>query len=460
MAFNSSNYPAGYANPLGGNFESINRWGANGVAKQSGAALGMGDRINSDPAGNSSHDLWLPTWSGEVLNAYDQVNMLEGMVDTRTLDKGVSVEFPVTGTVGLTPRWEAGQELAGGGSAATRFSIGLDRRPIAAHFEIDNIDVMIQQFDFRSEMARQAGMSLANERDRQIGRLLVRGAQEGSRMHVRDNDYGTTQSVGNFDARYGGSAYIIGATGVDTSPSVEFSVDTWNDDEQGALYVLAAIEAEQVRCRTLDINEEGLFVVVRPELFNQIRRLGIATPAVLDGTTQSLFGVAGGRDDAKYFGSNTSLPGMAGSLSYLNATIVSSNHLPLGNYTVGGAGALEAADANYAVDATGIKGLMFRKGGVASIKKQGMKVDTVNDVRRNSVFTVASMFHGGGILRPEFCSVLYSGTGSAGTTDLVVPSTGADLAVDPTTGVVTGSGAATGALAAYPVLTALDSISI
>ena len=94
---------------------------------------------------------------------------------------------------------------------------------------------------------------------------------------------------------------------------------------------------------------------------------------------------------------------------------MSSNHLPEADkvYAVAATGSdLEAADANYALDAaTGLVGLMFRKGGVASIKKQGMKVDTVNDIRRNSVFTVASMFHGAGVLRPEFCGVLVGATG-------------------------------------------------
>ena len=383
---------------------NLTRWGANKAPAQTGVSASISD-----------HDLWLPTWSGEVLHAYDQLNMFESMVDTRTLTNGISVEFPVTGTIGLTPAWEAGVELAGGGSSSTKFSIGLDRRPTAAHFELDNIDVMIQQFDFRSELARQAGLTLANERDRQIGRLLVKGAETASRMHVREGDeLGTPGSVTDqfgvsqtFDVRYGGKDYYI---------SDSTNIGAWGDDEDGALYVLKAIEAEQVRGRLLDLPEESLVVVVRPELFNQIRRLGIASPGVSAAAAESLFKVAGGRDDAKIFGSNTSMPAMTSSLTYLNASIFSSNHLPQDKvYAVGaGAGQLEAADANYAGNMQGIKGLMFRKGGVASIKKQGLKVDTVNDIRRNSVFTVASMFHGAGVLRPEFCCTLRTASTDSG----------------------------------------------
>jgi len=369
---------------------NLTRWGVNNAQAQTGVSGSISD-----------FDLWLPTWSGEVLHAYDQYNVFESKVDTRTLTNGISVEFPITGTVALTPAWEAGQELAGGGSSSTKFSIGLDRRPTAAHFELDNIDVMIQQFDFRSELARQAGLTLANERDRQIGRLLVNGAQTASRMHTRDGDDLAVDASG-IDTRYGGKAYYLS--------SGDVNIDAWGNDEAGALYVLAAIEAEQVRARNLDLPEGTLCVVVRPELFNQIRRLGIATPGFASG---DFFSTTAGRADARPFASSpTGMPAMRASLSYLDAEIISSTHLPQDAvYDVGGTGSnLEGADALYSGDMRGIVGLMFRKGGVASIKKQGLKVDTVNDIRRNSVFTVASMYHGGGVLRPEFCSVLLGPT--------------------------------------------------
>lgn len=355
----------------------VTRWGVNNVTPQTGALGAITDS-----------NLWIPTWSGEVLHAYDQYNMFESMVDSRTITSGTTVEFPVTGTIALKDAWEAGEELGGGGSSTTKFTIGLDRRPIAAHFELDNIDVMIQQFEFRSELARQAGLTLANERDRQIARLLVKGAQTGSRMHVRTEDPDAVD-VGGFDTRYAGTAYCFSA---DNS-----AIDALSGEE-GALKILAAIEAELVKCRQLDIPEMGLNVVVNPVMFNQIRRLGIASVA----DAQNVFGANG---TSPLFGSQTSAPALSGSLSYMGATIVSSNHLPSGDLSADG------KDANYLVNATGVEALMFARQGVASIKKQGLKVDTVEDVRRNTNFTVASMYSGAGVLRPELCSVvLGSGT--------------------------------------------------
>ena len=50
--------------------------------------------------------------------------------------------------------------------------------------------------------------------------------------------------------------------------------------------------------------------------------------------------------------------------------------------------------------------MLFRSEAIAGLSLMGMKVDTVQDVRRNTQFTVASMMKGTGILRPELCQLL------------------------------------------------------
>ena len=354
----------------------LTRWGINAGASNT---VPTQDPLSFAIAQGSQGDLWIPTWSGEVLHAYDEYNMFEKMVDSRVISSGTTVDFPVTGTIALKDAWEAGEELGGEGSTTTKFQISLDRRPIAAHFELDNIDVMIQQFEFRSEMARQAGLTLANERDRQLARVLVDGATRDSRVHNALN-------AGGFNADYAGTAYYVAADSTGAT-----GLDTFLDDEAGALTILAAIEAELVKYRELDIPEAGLMVAVTPAMFNQIRRLGIASV----GDTNLANNPA---SQASLFGTATSAPSLSGSLSYMGATIVSSNHLPSTNVTTG--------EDNYRVDARGVRAIMWQRAGVASIKKQGLKVDSVEDVRRNTNFTVASMYSGAGVLRPELCSVV------------------------------------------------------
>ena len=56
----------------------------------------------SGTAGAASK-MWLPIWSGEVIHAYDEYNVLESLVDSKTISSGREMQFPVTGTVNLKP---------------------------------------------------------------------------------------------------------------------------------------------------------------------------------------------------------------------------------------------------------------------------------------------------------------------------------------------------------------------
>jgi hypothetical protein len=337
-------------------------------------------------------NLWLPTWAGEVLHAYSAFNVFEPMVESRTISSGTTVEFPKTGTIALKEAWEAGEQLLGGGSAATRFSISLDRRPMAAHFELDNIQMMIEQFEYRQELARQAGLTLANERDRQIARLIAKGAAESSRELQRQGETPSASLSSGIDTRYAGNDYAVIDEGA-----------TPGTGEEKALAVLKAIEDQLVLFRELDVPEAGTMCAVSPALFHEIRRLGIADTAgdFVNGGSQPLFGgVATGSVSAPAGAAYTQSLGMQGRLQYMGATIMSSNHVASqGDKSASG-------DVNYRVDMSNVRGLIFQRGGVASVIKQGLKVDTVDDVRRNTVFTVASMFRGGGVLRPELCATI------------------------------------------------------
>ena len=95
------------------NINPMSRWGVNSdTTATSNPANVAVDGLSTGAQG----DLWIPTWSGEVLHAYDQYNMFEPMVDSRVITSGTTVKFPVTGTIALKEAWEAGEELGGGGA--------------------------------------------------------------------------------------------------------------------------------------------------------------------------------------------------------------------------------------------------------------------------------------------------------------------------------------------------------
>ena len=88
---------------------------------------------------------WLPIWSGEVMYAYDQFRMFDSLVDSRSIESGRVMEFPIMGTVDLKSAWGAGEELIGNTNdhKSKTIAVSLDARPIATHFELDNVDLMI-----------------------------------------------------------------------------------------------------------------------------------------------------------------------------------------------------------------------------------------------------------------------------------------------------------------------------
>jgi hypothetical protein len=121
---------------------------------------------------------------------------------------------------------------------------------------------------------------------------------------------------------------------------------------------------------------------------------------------QPMFGgvaAAGGLGAALTQGLNN----LTDSLEYMGVRIIKSNHLPVANTS-----GIGESRYNLTFGNAGVCGLLFQRNAVAALKLQGLKVDTVDDVRRNTTFTVASMMAGTGVLRPECAAVLIKPTSS------------------------------------------------
>ena len=367
-------------------------------------------------AGNNK--LWLPLWSGEVINAYDQFNMFEALVTTKALAGGFSYEFPLTGTVELNSAWDAGEELVGGVTkSSTTIKVNLDKRPMAAHFETDNVDLLITQWDYRSELARQAGLTLANTRDRQLAVALVAAgavAQISGDPHTNSTSF---QDPGTI------STTVLASACTETE----------------GLKVLQEIENYTVTCQENDVPINNVFCVVTPKVFQVIRSLGIPrTTTVAVGSTgggsayanNPLF-TGGPEYGGAGYGIHTGLNSMMDTLDYMGVKICKSNHIPKTGLevTANNIGSLKynlncaatgytAATPTYTALSTAsglfsIYGIIFQAEALAALSLMGMKVDTVQDVRRNTQFTVASMMKGTGILKPEMVKVLVSGAVTA-----------------------------------------------
>jgi len=355
-----------------------------------------------------ANKLWLSIWSGETIHAYDEYNMFESLVDSKTISNGVAMEFPITGTVALNAAWNAGVELIGSttDSASATIAVKLDKRPIAAHFEIDNVDLMQTQWEFRSELARQAGMTLGNARDKQIAAYIARAAAEDLNFDPTWDGDGTPPVVGTTDPRLlpSGPVYLDPAFF-----NLGLSSATQAKRASAALAALKACEDFVVYLQTINAPTDGVYLAVEPRAFQDIRALGVArsdmsNPGVVAANMQPMFGgvaAAGGLGAALTQGLNN----LTDSLEYMGVRIIKSNHLPVANTS-----GIGEARYNLTFGNAGVCGLLFQKNAVASLKLQGLKVDTVDDIRRNTTFTVASMMAGTGVLRPECAAVLVKPT--------------------------------------------------
>lgn len=340
--------------------------------------------------------LWLPLWSGEVINAYDQYNMFENMIATRTISGGFSYEFPITGSVDLKPSWAAGEELSGNGNTSRTFKVNLDARPMAAHFETDNIDLLITQWDYRSELARQSGLTLANTRDKQIAVALTAACAVAPITNdPRGSDFTTNAFQAPIDV---GNVAASAAT------------------ETTALKLLEGIEDYLVKCQENDVQVNNVYCVVTPKVFQVIRSLGLtkSNDASITFTKVPVFGasdVYGGLGAPLSMGMNA----MADSIDYMGVKIIKSNHLPKADLE---GAAIGSAKYNLKCDGINLHGIIFQPEAIAGLSLQGMKVDTVQDVRRNTQFTVASMMKGTGLIRPELCRAIVGIDGTTSRSDL------------------------------------------
>ena len=431
--------------PVGAN---VDNWPNGGTAP----ALSS---VQPKVSGASDPNYWLPIWSGEVINAYDSYNIFEPMVTTETIESGTTKRFPVTGTVGSIGKWNAGVELLGDSTISTPgwFDISLDERPMASFFELDDIHLMLTQWDYRAELARQAGLQLSYIRDKQIASMIAKAAFTPAR-HPLDNIRGNNlcgmnhaDSVAGLTANAKFNWLGNRGTGV-----------TQTQRTDAALLLLEYLERYMVRLSEIDATLGEVYCAVTPQAFHDIRALGIARDAtgLVGGAGRPFFG---GVSEAGGLGAglNTNMFGIGEMLEYMGVKIIKSNHLAqLDHYKVeagldnvaqtltaagkilgngGNAGVIgDLGDAKYnfnwydgtfgtvvagddtpVVDAgtysngqafAPVKALIWQRSAVCSLRLQGMKVETVKDVRRGTFFTVSSIMAGAGILRPELCGVI------------------------------------------------------
>ena len=154
----------------------------NAAAQRSGQSNAAGDVRN----------LYLKLYAGEVMTAFQTKNIMMNHCRVRSIKKGKSAQFIMTGKYRNAEYHTPGNEIMPDVVAKNAERVGsVDDLLIAAQF-IPNIDESIHHFDIRSVYTQESGYALAKAADQNILRMAVKAAlttnkQRASKL-VQDYD--------------------------------------------------------------------------------------------------------------------------------------------------------------------------------------------------------------------------------------------------------------------------------
>ena len=154
----------------------------NAAAQRSGQTNAAGDVRN----------LYLKLYAGEVMSAFQTKNIMMNYCRVRTIKKGKSAQFIMTGKYRAAEYHTPGQEIMPDVIAANAERVvSVDDLLIAAQF-IPNIDEAMQHFDIRSVYTQESGYALAKSADQNILRMAVKAAlttnKERASKMIQDYD--------------------------------------------------------------------------------------------------------------------------------------------------------------------------------------------------------------------------------------------------------------------------------
>lgn len=138
-------------------------------------------RAGSVNNGADKDALFLQVFSGEVLSAFEEANVMRDLHTVRTITEGKSASFPVTGIANAS-YLTAGEDLldATNGNHLSKIKhservITVDDLLVSSTF-IADIDSLRNHFDLRSIYSKELGKALAKRFDLAVMKTLVAGA--------------------------------------------------------------------------------------------------------------------------------------------------------------------------------------------------------------------------------------------------------------------------------------------
>tara|TARA_Y100000593_G_scaffold64044_1_gene118294 strand:- start:54 stop:1286 length:1233 start_codon:yes stop_codon:yes gene_type:complete len=122
-----------------------------------------------------SRELFLKLYAGEVLTSFQSKNIMMPLHRVRTISKGKSAQFPMTGKYRDASYHTPGNEITPTASKQAERVVSVDDLLINAQF-IPNIDEAMRHYDIRSVYTEEAGFGLSKVADENILRLAVKAS--------------------------------------------------------------------------------------------------------------------------------------------------------------------------------------------------------------------------------------------------------------------------------------------
>lgn len=324
--------------------------------------------------------LFLKVFSGEILQVFEEANMMLPLTTNRNISNGKTATFPVVGaaTAGYHTPGEsiltAGTDVTADNNADvskylsairhTERTIHIDGMLVSSAF-VHDIDEAKNHWDVRSAYSTQIGRELAYSADKALIRTVISGARE-------NND------------RFGGTNSKFLGSIIDTAEG---------NNVYTAEELINGIATVAQKMDEANVPAEGRYCILNPEHYYLLVKSGNAA-------INSDFG-----------GMGSIATGEVAQISGIR--LMKSNHIPSANESSTQDGVLGSdlvnndlfgADTGYSgANFTNTVGVAFQTEGVGTVKLLDLSVESEYQMDRLGTLMMAKYAMGHGVLREECC---------------------------------------------------------
>ena len=135
-------------------------------------------RLGQVNKAGATDELFLKTFSGEVLTAFEKATVFMNRTASRTISSGKSASFPIIGR-NTADYHTPGSEILGNAIAHGEVVLTVDQLLVSPVF-ISSIDEAMNHYDVRSVYSKECGLALAYKMDKYIAATGLQAARSAA----------------------------------------------------------------------------------------------------------------------------------------------------------------------------------------------------------------------------------------------------------------------------------------